>query len=45
MVWRKVHKLALEIYQITQSFPKEEMSGITSQSHFFIHSKNAILKF
>ncbi|WP_421764348.1 four helix bundle protein [Ekhidna sp.] len=31
IVWQKAHALALEIYKITQNFPKEEMFGITSQ--------------
>lgn len=30
-IWEKSHKLALEVYAITKSFPKEEMYGITSQ--------------
>ncbi|CAL2086393.1 Four helix bundle protein [Tenacibaculum sp. 190524A02b] len=30
-VWKKSHELALEIYNQTKSFPKEEMYGITSQ--------------
>jgi four helix bundle protein len=29
--WRKGHKLTLEIYKITASFPKEEQFGLTSQ--------------
>jgi len=29
--WQKSHKLTLRIYQITQSFPKEELFGLTSQ--------------
>ncbi|TCI92604.1 four helix bundle protein [Tenacibaculum sp. M341] len=30
-VWKKSHKLALEVYNQTKSFPKEEMYAITSQ--------------
>lgn len=30
-VWNKAHKLTLCIYQVTQSFPKEELYGLTSQ--------------
>ncbi|HBI33741.1 MAG TPA: four helix bundle protein [Candidatus Moranbacteria bacterium] len=29
--WREGHKLVLEIYKITQEFPKEEMFGLVSQ--------------
>ncbi len=31
IVWQKSYKLALDIYSISKSFPKEEMFGITSQ--------------
>lgn len=31
IVWQKAHKLVLNIYGITQSFPKEELFGLTSQ--------------
>lgn len=31
IVWQKADQLAFEIYQITNSFPKEEQFGITSQ--------------
>jgi four helix bundle protein len=31
IVWQKAHSFVLEIYKITQSFPKEEMFGLTSQ--------------
>ena len=31
LVWQKSHELTLKIYQITNSFPKEEMFGLTSQ--------------
>lgn len=30
-VWKKSHKFALEIYKITDTFPKEEKYGIVSQ--------------
>ena len=31
LVWEKAHKLTLCIYRQTQSFPKEERFGLTSQ--------------
>jgi len=30
-VWQKAHKLTLAIYPATQSFPKDELYGLTSQ--------------
>ncbi|MGB3922003.1 MAG: four helix bundle protein [Minisyncoccia bacterium] len=30
-VWQEAHKLVLEIYKVTKSFPKEESFGLTSQ--------------
>ncbi len=30
-VWKKSHKLTLELYQLSRSFPKDEMYGLTSQ--------------
>jgi four helix bundle protein len=30
-VFKRAHKLALEIYKITKSFPKEELYGLVSQ--------------
>lgn len=30
-IWKKSHKIALEIYSFTKSFPKEETYGIVSQ--------------
>ena len=30
-VWEKSHSLTLQIYQLTESFPKREMFGVTSQ--------------
>ncbi len=31
IVWQKAHKLVLNIYAITNKFPKEEIYGLTSQ--------------
>ncbi len=31
VVWAKAHQLALSVYQLTRTFPREEMFGITSQ--------------
>ena len=30
-VWNKAHHLTLELYRISQRFPREELYGITSQ--------------
>jgi len=30
-VWEKAHRLTLNIYKVTSSFPKEEMYGLVSQ--------------
>lgn len=30
-VWEKAHRLALDIYKATASFPKDELYGLTSQ--------------
>lgn len=30
-VWQKAHLLAIAVYKITASFPKEEVYGLTSQ--------------
>jgi len=30
-IWKRSHELTLKIYQITKSFPKDELSGLTSQ--------------
>ena len=30
-VWTKAHKITLQIYEITQRFPREELFGLTSQ--------------
>lgn len=29
--WQSAHKLAIAVYRITKSFPKEELYGLTSQ--------------
>ena len=31
VVWEKAHKLVLEVYRVTMTFPKEELFGLTSQ--------------
>jgi len=31
IVWQKAHKLVLEVYKLTKSFPKEELFCLTSQ--------------
>jgi four helix bundle protein len=31
VVWQKAHKLVLAIYQLTTSYPKHELFGLTSQ--------------
>lgn len=31
LAWQANHKVALEIYKLTQKFPKEELFGITNQ--------------
>ena len=30
-VWQKAHDLALEVYRVTEAFPKKELFGLTSQ--------------
>lgn len=30
-VWQKAHQLVLEVYQVTMSFPQEELYSLTSQ--------------
>jgi four helix bundle protein len=30
-VWQKSHRLALQVYEATRLFPKEEIYGLTSQ--------------
>ena len=31
IVWQTSHKIALDIYRITKSFPKDELYGLTSK--------------
>lgn len=31
IVWQKAHRLVLQIYMVTKTFPKEELYGLTSQ--------------
>ncbi len=31
-VWEKSHQLTLSIYQVTKSYPKDELFGLTSQT-------------
>jgi four helix bundle protein len=31
MIWQKSHSLTIKIYTVTQSFPKQELYGLTSQ--------------
>lgn len=31
IVWQKAHQLVLDVYRVTQSFPKDEMYALTSQ--------------
>ncbi|OGE13255.1 four helix bundle protein, partial [Candidatus Curtissbacteria bacterium RIFOXYB12_FULL_40_6] len=31
IVWQKAFKLALNVYEVTKKFPKEEVYGLTSQ--------------
>ena len=31
LVWQKGHALTLEVYRFTQTFPRDEMYGLTSQ--------------
>ena len=30
-VWKKSHNVALDLYRISQGFPREELYGVTSQ--------------
>jgi four helix bundle protein len=31
VVWQKAHRLTLELYKLTRTFPREEQYGLTSQ--------------
>ena len=31
VVWQRSHKLVLSVYELTKSFPREELYGVTSQ--------------
>ncbi|MGM9702064.1 MAG: four helix bundle protein [Prevotella sp.] len=31
VIWQRSHQLTLDIYKLTQQFPKEELFGLTSQ--------------
>jgi four helix bundle protein len=31
LVWEKAHRLTLDVYRVTQRFPREELYGLTSQ--------------
>jgi four helix bundle protein len=31
IVWQKAHRLVLDVYKLTRSFPKKEIYGLTSQ--------------
>ncbi len=31
VVWQEAHKLVVEVYKVTKTFPKEEVFGLTSQ--------------
>ena len=35
MIWEKSMDIAVEIYDITKSFPKEEIFGLTSQNTIY----------
>ena len=30
-VWQKAHDLTLDVYRLTQAFPRQEVYGLTSQ--------------
>jgi four helix bundle protein len=32
LAWKECHKLVLDVYQATRSFPKHELYGLTSQA-------------
>jgi hypothetical protein len=31
IVWQKAHQFVLDVYQLTESFPRKEMFGLTAQ--------------
>ena len=31
LIWKRSHQLTLDVYKVSQSFPKEELFGLTSQ--------------
>ena len=31
LIWQRSHQLTLDVYKVSQSFPKEELFGLTSQ--------------
>lgn len=37
-IWKRSHKLTVDIYRATQKFPKEEIYGLTSQIHRAVSS-------
>jgi four helix bundle protein len=42
-VWKKAHDLTLELYRVSQRFPREEIYGITSQLRRAAASRGANL--
>ena len=32
LAWKECHQLVLDVYRVTQSFPKHELYGLTSQT-------------
>jgi four helix bundle protein len=42
-VWQKSHELTLAIYELTRSFPREEIYGLTAQIRRVCSSIPAIL--
>ena len=30
-IWKKAHRFAIDVYKVTNKFPKEELYGLTSQ--------------
>ncbi|CAN5365603.1 four helix bundle protein [soil metagenome] len=31
LIWQKAHQFVLEVYRLTETFPKQELFGLTSQ--------------